>query len=133
VARLQLSSGLGDDREMIQMQFNSVSASESGDYFQVLFEEEVDNLDGDYFLVQCQFEFPDEGQYYFESKDTQLCGHFEVKTATLSRQSLRLEMPSTIWKIVEVQFPADQAGYKELERVLGMMFEDKLQHARQDA
>ena len=57
MARLQLSSGLGDDREMIQMQFNSVSASESGDYFQVLFEEEVDNLDGDYFLVQCQFEF----------------------------------------------------------------------------
>jgi hypothetical protein len=35
-----------------------VSASEAGDYFQVLFEEDVDNPEARYFLVQCQFEFP---------------------------------------------------------------------------
>lgn len=118
---------------MIQMQFNSVAASEAGDYFQVLFEEEQDNLEAGYFLLQCQFEFPDEGEFYIESKDTRLCGRFEVKTATLSRQCLRLEMPSTKWKIIQVQFATDQAGYEELERVLGTMFEDKLQRARQDA
>lgn len=81
--------------KMIQMQFNSVSASEAGDYFQVLFEEDVGNPDVRYFLLQCQFEFPDEEEFYIESDDTRLCGHFEVKTATLSRQGLRLEMPST--------------------------------------
>ena len=114
---------------MIQMQFNSVSASEAGDYFQVLFEEEVDNPKARYFLVQCQFEFPDKGEFHIESDDTRLCGHFEVKTATLSRESLRLEMPSTKWKIIQVQFHTDHAGYEELERVLKTMFEDKLQHA----
>ena len=119
--------------KMIQMQFNSVSASEAGDYFQVLFEEEVDNSEARYFLVQCQFEFPNEEEFYIESDDTRLCGHFEVKTATLSRQSLRLEMPSTKWKIIRVQFQTDDEGYEELERVLKTMFEDKLQHAHQDA
>ena len=134
-ARFQrcLNIGLGDDCEMIQMEFNSVSASEAGDYFQVLFENQEDNLEGGYFLIQCQFEFPDEGEFYIESNDTRLCGPLEVKAATLSRQGLRLEMPSTKWKIIQVQFATDQAGYEELERVLGTMFEDRLQHARQDA
>lgn len=117
---------------MIQKQFTSVSASEAGDYFQVLFEEDVDNPEARYFLVQCQFEFPDEEGFYIESDDMRLCGHFEVNTATLSRQSLRLEMPSTSWKIIQVQFRTDDAGYEELERVLETMFEETLQHA-QDA
>lgn len=129
----EIPSFSGDHHEMIQMQFNSVSASEAGDYFQVLFEEDVDNPEARYFLVQCQFEFPDEEGFYIESDDTQLCGHFEVKTAILSRQSLRLEMPSTKWKIIQVQFRTDDAGYEELERVLETMFEDKLQHPHPDA
>ena len=118
---------------MIQMRFNSVSASEDGDYLQVLFEEKVDDLEADYFLVQRQFEFPDEGKVNIECTNTRLCGHFAVTTAALSRQCLRVEMPSTEWKIIEVQFATDQEGYEALERVLGRMFEVKLQHARQDA
>src|SRR5437867_9000189 len=98
---------------MIQMQFNSVSASEAGDYFQVLFEEKADSLEAGYFLVQCQFEFPDQGEFYIESNDTRLRGHFKVKTAILSRQCLRLEMPSTKWKMIQVRFATDQAGYEE--------------------
>jgi hypothetical protein len=118
---------------MIQMQFNSVSASEAGDYLQVLFEQDVDNPEARYFLVQCQFEFPDKEGFHIESDDTRLGGLFEVKTATLSRQSLRLGMPSTKWKVIQVQFRTDDAGYEELERVLEKMFEDTLQHAHQDA
>ena len=115
--------------KMFQMQFNSVAASEAGDYFQVLFEEDVDNPEARYFLIQCQFEFPDDGEFYIESDDTRLCGHFEIKTATLSRESLRLEIPSTKWKIIHVKFQRDDAAYEELQRVLETMFEDKLQHA----
>ena len=115
------------------MQFNSVSASEAGDYLQVLFEEEVGNVEGGYFLVQRQFEFPDGGRVYFECPETRLCGHFAVKSVTLTRQCLRLEMPSTPWQGIQVQFTTDQEGYEELERVLGQMFEDKLRHAGQDA
>jgi len=42
-------------------------------------------------------------------------------------------MPSTKWKIIQVHFATDQAGYEELERVLCTMFEDKLRHAHRDA
>ena len=118
---------------MVEMRFNSVAASEAGDYFQVLFEEDVDNPEACYFLLQRQFELPDHGDFYIESNDTRLCGHFPVKTATLRRQSLRLEMPSTRWKIIQVEFLTDDAGYEELERVLETMFADKLRRAHQDA
>ena len=118
---------------MIQMQFHWVSASEAGDYFQVLFEEERNDSEAAYFLIQCQFEFLDDRRFYIESHDTRLCGHVEVKTATLGRHSLRLEMPSTTWKIIYVKFRTDEPGYEGLKRTLETMFECKLQHAHQDA
>ena len=99
----------------------------------VLFEEDPTHPEGRYFLVQCQFEFPDEEAFYIESDDTRLCGHFELKTAILGRQSLRLEMPSAEWKIIQIKFQTNNAGYKELERVLKTMFQDKLEHAHEDA
>src|SRR6516225_8582197 len=111
---------------MIQMQFHWVSASEAGDYFQVLFEEDKNNSEAAYFLIQCQFEFLDDKKFYIESHDTRLCGHFEVKTATLGRQSLRLEMPATTWKIIQLKFGTHEAGYEELKRTLETMFEGKL-------
>ena len=36
---------------MIRKEFSIVSASEAGDYFQVLFEQEADNPETDYFLL----------------------------------------------------------------------------------
>ena len=110
------------------MQFKSVSASEAGDYFQVLFENEEDNIEAGYFLVQCQFEFPDGGEFYIESNDPRFCGHFKVRSATLSKQDFGLEMPSTEWKRIRIKFVAEQVEYEELVRVLSTMFEDKLRH-----
>ena len=118
---------------MIQMQFRSVSASEAGDYFQVLFENEEDDVEAGYFLVQCQFEFPDGGEFYIESNDPRFCGQFKVKSATLNRRSFRLEMPSTKWKRIHIEFGADQVAYEELVRVLSTMFEGKLRRVEQDA
>ena len=115
------------------MQFRSVSASEAGDYFQVLFENEADNIEAGYFMVQCQFEFPDGGGFYIESNDPRLCGHFTVKSAALSKRSFGMVMPSTKWKRIQIEFGADQVAYEELLRVLRTMFEDKLQHIEEDA
>src|SRR5437867_12148974 len=64
---------------MIRKEFSIVSASEAGDYFQVLFEQEADNPETDYFLLQCQFEDPDDEDFYIESNDTQFCGHVQVE------------------------------------------------------
>src|SRR5437867_10308571 len=119
---------------MIRKEFSIVAASEAGDYFQVLFEQEADNPETDYFLLQCQFEDPDDEGFYIESNDTQFCcGHVQVEAAVLNRRWLRLEMASTKWKSIEIAFTADEEIYAELARVLTTMFEDRLRHARHDA
>ena len=117
---------------MIRKEFSIVSASEAGDYFQVLFEQEADNPETDYFLLQCQFEDPDDEDFYIESNDAQFCGHVQVEAAVLNRRWLRLEMASTKWKSIEIAFTADEEVYAELARVLSTMFEDRLRHARHD-
>jgi hypothetical protein len=43
-----------------------VSASEAGDNVQLLLEKTPDG-DDEYFLIQRQFEFPDEGECYVET------------------------------------------------------------------
>ena len=53
----------------MRIQLNRVSASESGDYYQVTFEGEVNEEEGPYVLVQRQFEFPDGGRCYVETHD----------------------------------------------------------------
>ena len=114
------------------MLFNSVSASEAGDYYQVVFEEEADNSSARYFLIQRQFEFPHEG-FYIESDNTEFCGHFDVEAASLSRRWLRLEMANTEWKSIQIRFLADQVAYEELAHALSTMFKDRLLHAEEDA
>jgi hypothetical protein len=47
----------------MQLNCKYVSASEAGDYFQVLFEKERDD-DKEYFLIQRKFEFTDRGKCY---------------------------------------------------------------------
>lgn len=120
------------DGPMIEMSFNSVSASEAGDYYQVMFEQEADNPSAPYFLIQRQFELPNEG-FYIESDDAEFCGHFDVQAASLGRRCLRLEMPNTRWKTVRILFGADQAAYEQLARVLSTMFEDRILYTEEHA
>lgn len=61
----------------MEIRVNHISGSESGDYFQVLFEAEKD-CDGAYLLIQRQFEDPDSGLCYFETQDENYIGHFKV-------------------------------------------------------
>jgi len=67
------------EREMNAMRFRAkyVSASESGDYYQVAFENtapagdaaDVEGPDNPYLLIQRQFEEPDGGRRYVETHD----------------------------------------------------------------
>ena len=117
---------------MVEMQFNFVSASEAGDYFQVLFEEEKDNDEKGYFLMQRQFEFPDEDEFYLESDDNRFCGHFQIAAASLSRDEFCLELlPSTERKKLRIRFYTDPDVFEEVKRVLRIMFEDKILHLNQ--
>jgi hypothetical protein len=72
----------------MKIRLDHVSASESGDYFQVLFESEEDG-EGEYLLIQRQFEDPDDARCYIEAHDEDYIGHFKVVRASLARKLSR--------------------------------------------
>ncbi|GAC28881.1 hypothetical protein [Brumicola pallidula] len=43
----------------MELQFKTVSVTISGDYYQVLFHDDLDVDDEPYFMIQRQFEFPE--------------------------------------------------------------------------
>jgi hypothetical protein len=58
----------------VEKTFKHAAASEAGDYYQLSFDDGDDydakDIGGRYFLIQRQFEFPDDGTYYLESDDS---------------------------------------------------------------
>ncbi len=102
---------------MKKIHVKSVSASQSGDYFQVSF----DN-DKTYFLIQCGIEFDDEEdeRRYVESNDESYIGHVRVKQATLSRNNFYIQvMKGKETKEIEITFPdQDKNEFLEVERIL---------------
>ena len=108
------------------MQVGHVSASEAGDYYQVLFEEkdprtEQDSLGGKYLLIQRQFELPDGGRIYVESHDENLIGHFKEVKARLKSKCLYLTLGRETSTAVEVTFETSPENYTEVKRVLSIM------------
>lgn len=109
---------------MIEARYRSVSASEAGDYFQVLFEDDGEDSAAAYVLIQRQFEFPDGGRFYIESSDVRLCGNAAIASAVLAEHSLELHMTPT--QGVRILFSTSRSNYAELARVLRIMFGRKL-------
>ncbi len=109
---------------MIEKEFRYVSASEAGDYYQVLFEddEDGDSTEGPYVLIQRQFEFPDDAAYYMESDDRRLCGHFTVRSAKLNREFLSIEFLAEEWTTLILRYSSCHSDCRELERILRIMF-----------
>ena len=104
----------------MKIRLNHVSASESGDYFQVLFQAEEDG-DGPYVLVQRQFEFPDGGLCYLESHDEDYIGHFKVVRAALARTRFFLELQRKPGAEVEVTFKTTEQNYNDVVRIMRIM------------
>jgi hypothetical protein len=65
----------------------STSAFGDGDYYQAMFqaEQDTDDPDSPYLLIQRQFEDPDDNWCYIETHDEKYCGHFYY-TALISRR-----------------------------------------------
>ena len=113
---------------MINMKLHAryVSASEAGDYYQVLFEErdpdvEQDAPEGKYFLIQRQFETPDGGLIYVESQDQDSIGHFKVVKARLNPRCLFLALSGERSASIEVTFDSSPENCTEITRVLRVM------------
>ncbi len=104
----------------MKIRLDHVSASESGDYYQVLFEAEEDG-DVAYVLIQRQFENPDGGLCYLESHDEAYIGHFKVVRAVLDRNRFCLELPRRKAAEVEVTFKTTDQNYNDVARIMRIM------------
>ena len=108
---------------MKKIHVESVSASKSGDYFQVYFDnDETYDKDDNYFLIQWGIEFDDEDDEprYIESNDEAYIGHVRVKKATLSRNNFYIQVKKgKETKEIEITFPdQDKNEFLEVERIL---------------
>jgi hypothetical protein len=99
------------------VRFDEAHATESGDYYQVLFERGGER--GEYLLIQRQFEFPDGGCCYIETHDMSPSGHFRIVRATLSPHCLVLGCANGLE--VEATFNAKREEYRDVLRILKIM------------
>lgn len=96
-----------------------VSASEQGgEYFQVLFEEEGESDDA-YFLIQRQFEIPDDGSCYVETHKEEARGRFKIRQARLSRNRLQIRLPHLSEAEWDLTFALNDDDYEQMKSVLG--------------
>ena len=110
----------------MKMHVSYVYASEDGDYYEVLFQDQSpdtkqDALDGKYFLVQRQFEVPDGGRIYIESDNQDYIGHFTVVKARLNPTSFFLTLGKKTAFTVEISFETSPENYAEVKHILGVM------------
>lgn len=104
----------------MRLQLHRVSASESGDYYQVTFEGELNGEEA-YVLVQRQFEFPDGGRCYVETHHKDYVGHFKVVHAELSRNRFFLKLARMKAAELEVVFNTTAKNWREVARVMRIM------------
>jgi len=116
---------------MNSMRFRAkyVSASENGDYYQVMFENtdpacdaaDMDGPDSPYLLIQRQFEDPDGGRCYVETHDEGYIGHFRLRSIEFSPSRLLLEIARDRNNRIEVIFDIGQSEFEEVERVIDII------------
>lgn len=106
-----------------------VSASEDGDYYQVVFENtdpagdaaDVDGPDTPYLLIQWQFEDPDGGLCYVETHLEEYIGHFRLRSIEFRPSRLLLEIARDRNNRIEVIFDIGQSELEEVRRVIDII------------
>ena len=102
----------------MRLQFKTVSVTISGDYYQVLFHDDLDIEDEPHFLIQRQFEFPDGGVCHFESHHEELFEHCKAESASLVANKLNLSYGANQVRDVEITFGIDGVDYEYLVSTL---------------
>src|SRR6516225_8445064 len=99
---------------------NYVSTSVAGDYYQAMFEAEQDADDPDsaYLLIQRQFEDPDDDRCYIETHDEKYCGHFLLRRVDFTPQKLSIELNRPRDNFVSVTFAMAAPEFAEASQVV---------------
>ena len=103
------------------LEFKTVSVTISGDYYQILFHDDLDAEDEPYFMIQRQFEFPDGGACHFESHNENLIEQCKAKSVSLSTNTLRLSYGKEQRRDVEIKFGLRGTDFQELTSTLKEM------------
>jgi hypothetical protein len=106
----------------IFLEFKTVSVTISGDYYQVLFHDDLDTEDEPYFMIQRQFEFPDGDVCHFESDNEDLIEQGTASLASLSENTLRFSYGrGKLRRDVEIKFGLHDTDIHELASTLKKM------------
>jgi hypothetical protein len=98
-----------------------VDVGADGDYFQVsASERRGDAEDGQYFLVQRQFETDDGGYCYVEDDSLTIVGHCRITKTELGRDHLFIETSNPRYS-VRVTFKVSARQFARLARVIKVM------------
>src|SRR5271163_4392648 len=98
----------------------STSVFGDGDYYQAMFEaeQESDDPDSPYLLIQRQFEDPDDHLCYIETHDKKYCGHFLLRRVDFTSQKLSIEIERPRDNFVSVTFAMVAAEFAEASQVV---------------
>jgi hypothetical protein len=99
---------------------NDVSTSVFGDYYQAMFqaEQDADDSDSPYLLIQRQFEDRDDNLCYIETHDEKYCGHFLLRPLDFTPQKLSIELDRPRNNLVSVTFAMAAAEFAEASQVV---------------
>jgi hypothetical protein len=101
----------------------STSVFGDGDYYQATFEAEQDTDDPDspYLLIQRQFEDPDDNRCYIEMHDEKYCGHFLLRRVGFTPQKLSIELDRQRDNLVSVTFAIAATEFAEASQVVKIL------------
>jgi hypothetical protein len=111
---------LAQDTKTMRFQANYISTSVSGDYYQAMFEaeEDTDDPDSPYLLIQRQFEIPDGGECYIETHDEKYVGHFLLRRVEFTSKTLLIEFDRPRDNLISVTFDMTVSDFKKASRVV---------------
>jgi hypothetical protein len=98
----------------------STSVFGDGDCYQATFEAEQDTDDPDspYLLIQRQFEDPNHNWSYIETHDEKYCGHFLLRRVDFTPQMLSIELDRPRDNLVSVTFAMAATEFAEASQVV---------------
>jgi len=103
------------------LKFKTVSATKAGDYYQIMFHNDLDTDDEPYFMIQSQFEFPDGGECNFESHIEGLIEHCKAKSASLSKRKMSISYGEDPPHEVDIEYDLHGSDFQELASMLKEM------------
>jgi hypothetical protein len=120
------------DIRIMRFHATYVSTSVSGDYYQAMFaaEEDTDDTDSPYLLIQRQFETPDDDSCHVETHDEKYIGHFLLHRIEFTPEWLSIELDRPTNNLICVTFRMTISNFAEASQVIKIIRRSSLNDSR---